>query len=53
MVLLSKRCKAENMQYDSSRKRLGEYIFQKLVEKKKMKDRGKDTYLKSGIEVNF
>ena len=33
--LLSKRCQAENMQYDTSRTSLGEYIFQTLVEKKK------------------
>ena len=41
------------MQYDTSRTSLGEYIFQTLVEKKMMKDRGKDTHLKSEIWVNF
>ena len=34
--LISKRCQAENMQYDTSRTSLGEYIFQTLVEKKGM-----------------
>ena len=40
------------MQYDTSRTSFGEYIFQKLVEKERMRDRGKDTHLKSGIWVN-
>ena len=51
--LLSKRCLVENRLYDTSRTSLGEYIFQTLIEKKRMKNRGKDTHLKSGIWVNF
>ena len=51
--LLSKICPAENRHYDTSRTSLREYIFQTLIEKKRMKNRGKDTHLKSAIWVNF
>ena len=41
------------MHKDTSGTSLGEYIFHKLVEKKRMHDRGKDTHWKSEIWVTF